>query len=59
MEATTLNVDGSKFGSSGCIGFGGVLCNSDGTWLCGFWLIGISNNLHAELLTIIHGLKLS
>jgi len=39
---------------------GGVLRDSDGTWLCGFSrFIGISDNLHAELLAIMHGLKLS
>lgn len=39
---------------------GAVLVVSDDTWLCGFLgFIGISNNSHAELLAIMHGLKLS
>jgi len=60
MGATILNVDGSSFGSTGRLGFGGVLRDLDGAWLCGFLgFIGISNNLHAELLAIMHGLKLS
>jgi len=60
MEATILNVDGSSLGSPDRSGFGGVHCDSDGTWLCGFSrFIGISDNLHAELLAIMHGLKLS
>jgi len=37
-----------------------VLRTSDGTWLCGFsGFSGISNNLHVELLAIMHGLKLT
>jgi ribonuclease HI len=60
MEATILIVKGSSLGSPSHSGFGGVLCDSDGTWLCGFaGFIGISNNLHAELLAIMHGLTLS
>jgi len=60
MEATIINVDGSSLGSPGRSVFGSVLRDSGGTWLCGFsGFIGISNNLHAELLAITHGLKLS
>lgn len=60
MQAIILNVDGSSFGNPGRSGFGGVLRTSDGTWLCGFsGFFGISNNLHVELLAIMHGLKLT
>ena len=35
-----------------------VLRTLDGTWLCGFsGFSGISNNLHVELLAIMHGLS--
>ena len=60
MQATILNIDDSSFGNPGSSGFGGVLRTSDETWLCGFLgFFGISNNLHMELLAIMHGLKLT
>lgn len=60
MLATILNVDGSSFGNPCRSGFGDVLRTSNGTWLCGFSsFFGISNNLHVELLGIMHGLKLT
>jgi len=61
MQATILNVDESSFDNPGCFGFGGVLHTSDGTWLFGFsvFFFGILNNLHMELLEIMHGLKVT
>lgn len=53
-----LNVDGSCFGNPGRAGFGGLLRDDDGTWIAGFLgYIGISTNVHAELLAILFGLN--
>lgn len=53
-----LNVVGSSFGNSGNSGFGGLLRRANGECLGGFaGSIGISNNLHAELLALYHGLS--
>ncbi|GAU40002.1 hypothetical protein TSUD_211230 [Trifolium subterraneum] len=55
-----LNVDGSSIGNPGVSDFGGLIRNSDGGWIHGFAEnIGISNILHAELLTMYHGLVLA
>lgn len=57
---TILNVDGSSFGNSSRSGFSGLPCTNEGRWLCGFsGNIGISNNLHAELLGLFRGLMLA
>lgn len=53
-----LNVDGSSLGNLGPSGLGGLLRNEDGVWLSGFTgNIGVSNNLHAELLAMYHDLQ--
>lgn len=55
-----LNVDGSCCGNPGRAGFGGLLRTNDGRWICGFsGFIGISNNLHVELLGLYRGLRLA
>jgi len=60
MQSTILNVDGKSFGNLDPSGFGGVLRTSDETWLYGFsGFFGILNNLHVELLGIMHGSKLT
>ncbi|GAU45861.1 hypothetical protein TSUD_371570 [Trifolium subterraneum] len=55
-----MHVDGSSIGNPGISGFGGLICNADGTWVHGFFgnLIVI-NILHAELMTIYKGLILA
>ncbi|CAL0312816.1 unnamed protein product [Lupinus luteus] len=56
----TLNMDGSSFGNSGMADYSGFLCNSVGGWIKGFIIsIGISDNLHAELLALWYGLRLT
>ncbi|KAK7256656.1 hypothetical protein RIF29_30110 [Crotalaria pallida] len=43
----------------GHAGFGGLIRNLDGEWLCGFYgYCGIATNLYDELLAILRGLKL-
>jgi ribonuclease HI len=55
-----LNVDGSSLGNPGVSGFGGLIRNSDGTWIQGFaGNIGFSNILHAELLGVYYGLVMA
>jgi ribonuclease HI len=47
-------------GNPGVSGFGGVLRRSNGTWIYGFaGNVGNTTVVHAELLTIYHGLKAS
>ncbi|KAK7260572.1 hypothetical protein RIF29_26725 [Crotalaria pallida] len=52
-----LNVDGSSLGNPGHAGYGGLIRNAQGEWLCGF--VGVSNNIHMELLAVLHGLQLA
>ncbi|KAK7269582.1 hypothetical protein RIF29_22314 [Crotalaria pallida] len=55
-----VNVDGSSMGNPGRAGFGGLIRNYEGDWICGFaGHFGISNNIHMELLAVLHGLKLA
>ncbi|KAK2405415.1 hypothetical protein QL285_054655 [Trifolium repens] len=55
-----LNVDGSSIGNPGVSGFGGLIRNSDGAWVHGFYgNLGVSNILHAELMAIYKGLLLA
>jgi len=55
-----LNVGGSSLDNPGIFGFRGLLRNMDGAWIHGFAEnIGFSNILHAELLTIYHGLRMA
>ncbi|KAK7255918.1 hypothetical protein RIF29_29346 [Crotalaria pallida] len=58
IDGVVLNVDGSSIGNPGPAGYGGLIRNRDGEWLCGFaGHFGISNNIHMELLAIFHGLE--
>lgn len=58
--AIVLNVDGSSVGNPGPSGFGGLLRHSDGFWSKGFsGHAGISDNLHVELMALLHSLHLS
>ncbi|PNX65848.1 ribonuclease H, partial [Trifolium pratense] len=55
-----LNVDGSRIGNPSISGFRGLIRKSDGAWEHSFaGNIGLSNILHAELLTVYHGLVLA
>ncbi|KAL6494930.1 hypothetical protein OROGR_030849 [Orobanche gracilis] len=60
LDWIALNVDGSSLGNPGNAGFGGLLRDSNGAWISGFLgAIGITNNLHAELMGLLHGLQLT
>ncbi|PNX95448.1 ribonuclease H [Trifolium pratense] len=55
-----LNVDGSSLGNFGRSGYGGIIRNNVGGWLYGFSdFCGITTNLKAWLLAIVHGLSLT
>ncbi|VVA26065.1 PREDICTED: ribonuclease [Prunus dulcis] len=55
-----LNVDGSRKGGIGCIGAGGIICDSFGDWMGGFAVnLGIGQTLDAELWGLFFGLKLA
>lgn len=55
-----VNMDDSCIGNLGRVDFGGLIRNFDGSWITGFsGFIGISNNIHAELLALLHGVKLA
>jgi hypothetical protein len=55
-----LNVDGSSLGNPGASGFGGVLKNSDGSWIGSFsGSVGFSNVLPVELLALYDGLRMA
>jgi ribonuclease HI len=55
-----LNVDGSSIGNPGISGFGGLIRNTDGGWVHGFFgNLGHTNILHAELMAIYKGLLLA
>lgn len=59
-DLVVLNVDGSCVGNLWPYGFGGPLRYSNGVWIKGFsGHLGISNNLHVELLALLHGLHLA
>jgi ribonuclease HI len=54
-----LNVDGSLLGSVNTAGYGGLLRNKDGDFICGFYgVAAIPNILFAEIMAIWHGLEL-
>ncbi|KAK7268980.1 hypothetical protein RIF29_21693 [Crotalaria pallida] len=60
LEGVVINVDGSAFGNPGRAGYGGLIRSNIGEWICGFaGYFGISNNIHMELLAILHGLELA
>lgn len=60
QHEVVLNVDGSSFGNPGILGIAGFLRGHDGHWIASFMgHIGISDNLHDELLGLEHGLMLA
>ncbi|KAK7259161.1 hypothetical protein RIF29_24760 [Crotalaria pallida] len=55
-----LNVDDSSMGNPGRAGYGGLLRDINGSWLCGFaGQYGVSNNIHMEILAIFYGLEVA
>lgn len=55
-----INVDGSSIGNPGKSGFGGLIRNMLGEWLCGYsGFCGVTSCLNAELLAIFYGLSLA
>lgn len=59
-DRTIMNVDGSSFRNPGRAGFGGLVRRIDGSWVSGFsGSIGFSDNWHAELSALLHGLQLA
>jgi len=55
-----LNVDGASKGNPGLAGAGGLLRGQYGNWIRGFALnLGICSSVKAELLALLHGLKLA
>lgn len=55
-----VNVDGSSLGNPGKAGFGGVIRDQDGRWICGFYgHLGMGTNLFPELQAIKHGFLLA
>lgn len=59
-DCIVFNTDGSSLGNPSPSGFEGLLCHSDGSWIKGFaGYIGITDNLHAELLALLHGIQLA
>ncbi|MCI22617.1 ribonuclease H protein, partial [Trifolium medium] len=54
-----LNVDGSLLGSPQSVGFSGLICNNDETFLGGFYGVAThASILYAEIMTLLHGLEL-
>lgn len=55
-----VNVDGSSLGNHGPAGFGGLIRNNAGEWICGFsGSCGYADNLTAEVHAIKHGVELA
>lgn len=56
-----LNVDGSCTGNLGSGSYGGLIWDSNGTWLMGSMgaIFATTNPLHAELVAMLHGLELA
>nr|KYP57109.1 Putative ribonuclease H protein At1g65750 family [Cajanus cajan] len=55
----TINVDGSALTNPGAVGVGGLVRDNTGLFMVGFYgSIGISNNIHAELVAMWRGLTL-
>lgn len=58
-DTIILNVDGSALNNSGKANYGGLIRKHDGSFLRGlFGSVGISNILHAEIQTLLIGIKL-
>lgn len=55
----SLNVDGSAMTNPGLAGFGGIVRDSNGKFVRGFYgSVGWSDILHAEVMAIFHGLRM-
>ncbi|KAF1894665.1 hypothetical protein Lal_00027043 [Lupinus albus] len=55
-----LNIDGSSLVNPGKAGYEGLLRDNMDLWISGFMgLVGISKNLHAELICPLYGLQLA
>ncbi|KAI4353637.1 hypothetical protein L6164_002569 [Bauhinia variegata] len=55
-----LKTDGCALMNLGRAGHGGLLRTSSGRWLRGYFgYLGVSNNMHAELMGILQGLHLA
>ena len=60
MGWTTLNIDGLAVGNPGKAGCGGLLCNSEGSWLKGFARgVGCTTSCVVELWALRDGLNLA
>jgi len=54
-----LNVDGSALTNPGAARFGGLIRDHNGKFIKGYYgSIGYSNVLHAEIMTLFHGIQL-
>nr|KYP72298.1 hypothetical protein KK1_004886 [Cajanus cajan] len=55
----TINVDGSALTNPGAVGVGGLVRHNTSRFMVGFFgSIGVSNNIHAELVAMWKGLAL-
>ncbi|XP_020412737.1 uncharacterized protein LOC109947231 [Prunus persica] len=55
-----LNIDGSRVSASGCIAAGGIIRNSEGSWIAGFSAnLGHGEVLVAEAWALYYGLNLA
>jgi len=58
-DTLVLNVDGSALTNPGQAGYGGIVHNSGGKFLFGFYgSVGLSNILHAEIQALLTGITL-
>lgn len=59
-DCIVLNVDGSSLGNLGPSGMGGVIRDTNGSWLVGFVdFLSIHDNLFAKLIAIYRGINLA
>nr|KYP44262.1 14.7 kDa ribonuclease H-like protein [Cajanus cajan] len=59
MGNVTLNVDGSALTNPGDSGYGGLVRDHEGKFILGFYgSIGVSNNIHAEIMALLKGLEI-
>lgn len=58
-NSVVLNVDGSAISNPSEAGFGGLIRDSDGVFLKGFFgSVGVSSILYAEVMALYHGIQL-
>nr|KYP61721.1 Putative ribonuclease H protein At1g65750 family [Cajanus cajan] len=59
VDSVALNVDGSRIGTPGRGGYGGLCQNHEGQFLFGFYgFLGEASVLQTEILALLHGLHL-